>query len=212
MVSCAQHVSTRLEVKQYLWGLTLRSDRCCVSSGLSRCPFPLLCLLPWMDGAGPLPLRGDWRFRAGPRSLPPLTHFQCRTTSMTFTALQGRVVHLQGKQTNMEAAGVQVYRPCSFECLWVWHHSISNFVAVQYVIVYGTLCVQVRDSEGSFTNSESFFSCVLCSILVSVVYYFLLYRYLLMILKTLVLQSRTILQSKSTIIRRTACLITDYFL
>ncbi|XP_013866349.1 microphthalmia-associated transcription factor isoform X6 [Austrofundulus limnaeus] len=35
---------------------------------------------------------------------------------MTFTALQGRVVHLQGKQTNMEAAGVQVYRPCSFDC------------------------------------------------------------------------------------------------
>lgn len=60
---------------------------------------PLLCSAVALDGAGPLPgtLCGDWRFQAGPRSLPPLTHFQRCTTSMTFIALQGREVHLQEK-------------------------------------------------------------------------------------------------------------------
>lgn len=70
-----------------------RVDGQCVSSG--RLPSPLRCC-SW---AGPLSwtLCGDWRFQAGPRSLPPVTHFQRCTTSMTFIALQGRVVHLQEK-------------------------------------------------------------------------------------------------------------------
>ena len=60
---------------------------------------PLRCSAVSLDGAGPPPgtLSGDWRVQAGPRSLPPLTHFQRCTTSMTFIALQGRVAHLQEK-------------------------------------------------------------------------------------------------------------------
>lgn len=56
---------------------------------------PLRCC-SW---AGPLSwtLCGDWRFQAGPWSLPPVTHFQRCTTSMTFIALQGRAVHLEEK-------------------------------------------------------------------------------------------------------------------
>lgn len=77
---------------------------------------PLLCSAP--DGAGPLPgtLCGDWRFQAGPRSLPPLTHFQrCCTTSMTFTALQGRVVHLQEKTNKYGGC-----RSASVQTLLLW--------------------------------------------------------------------------------------------
>lgn len=38
------------------------------------------------DGAGPRTgtLCGDWRFQAGPRSLPPLTHFHCYTGQHDF--------------------------------------------------------------------------------------------------------------------------------
>lgn len=72
------------------------------------------------------------------RSLPPVTHFQLCTTSMTFIAVQGRVVHLQEKtkQTNMEAAGVQVYRPCSFDPVWVRCRSICDIVGMRSGMIF----------------------------------------------------------------------------
>lgn len=54
-------------------------------------------------------LSGDWRFQARPWSLPPVTHqhdFHWRPRAGGAPSGQ--------KQTNMEAVGVQVYRPCSF--------------------------------------------------------------------------------------------------
>ncbi|XP_024914988.1 microphthalmia-associated transcription factor isoform X5 [Cynoglossus semilaevis] len=79
------------------WPLAPSALLCCRRTG------PVLCL-------------GLWRLEIGGRAPvpPPLTHSE---RSMTFSALQGRVVHFHEKQTNMEAVGVRVHRPCSFDCL-----------------------------------------------------------------------------------------------
>lgn len=111
-----QHVSAHVSKRNTICVvLKQHIDGQCVSSG--RLHAPLFCFAVALHGAGPMPgtLRGDWSFQAGPWSLPSLTHFQRCTTSMTFTALQGRVVHLQGKTNKYGGC-----RSASVQTLFIW--------------------------------------------------------------------------------------------
>lgn len=73
-------------------------------------------------GAGPCPGLcvpiGDSR--------PGLGASPCDTPAWLSLAPKGGWCTFRKKQTNMEAVGVQVYRPCSYESQWVWKLGTSD--------------------------------------------------------------------------------------
>lgn len=123
---------TGVRVKQYLWGskATCRWTTACVSdrpahalssallrfaqTGLVLCPGLCVTIGESRPGPGASPL---WHtFSAAP---PAWLSLLSKGGWCTF-----RKKKKKKKQTKMEAVGVQVYRPCSFDCLWVWWRSI----------------------------------------------------------------------------------------
>lgn len=110
-------------VKQYLW-CVLREE--CVKAPSPLCSTSWGRTLSW-------PLCADWRFQAGPWSLPPVT------LSMTFTGVQGRAVHLQEKTNKHGGRG-----SASVQALLIWL-SVSMEPQPQILLA----CVTAWFSHGS---------------------------------------------------------------
>lgn len=111
--------------------------------GSGLLPSLWLCSAAAPDGASHLlrTLPGDWRFQAGPWSLPPLTHFQRCSASMTFTALQGRVVHLQEKNK-------QTWKPQECKCTDPAHLTVCEYgISVSLIMLTLTVCVRTLKYE-----------------------------------------------------------------
>lgn len=124
---CSTHVETRLWVKQYLRLRTACCWTACFHWALAL-SFSLLCC---GSGRGRSSASDSVRRLAIPGRVPeppPCDTLSVRPHQHDFHCCPRAGGTPSGeKQTNMEAAGVQVYRPCSFDFLWVQLFSISWF-------------------------------------------------------------------------------------
>lgn len=222
-VVCSARVDTCLQVKRYLWDLTRRADRRCVSSGLSLCPF---CPFLWTGlvlsfceaigdsrpGLGASPL---WHtFSAAPLTwLSPLSKggwCTFRENKQIWRLLECKCTdpaHLTACE--YETTASLILLRCSSTCFDVCSS------------VYNNLCTGTSEgqSEGSrYSQSSGRFlfmllnfrvSCLspLSDTLLNVCYKSIDGRYLFTFYTALALQSRMHLQSITT--RRALCLVTD---
>lgn len=107
--------STCLCVKQYL-GWVLREER-------AQSTF---------HQSGPDPVPGSaCRLETPGQALEPPP---CDTPAWLSLASKGGWCTFRKKQTNMEAVGVQVYRPCSYESRWVWKLGTSDTGALSILL------------------------------------------------------------------------------
>lgn len=79
--------------------------------------------------------------RPGPGASPLWHTFSAAPPAWLSLLSKGGWCTFREKQTNMEAVGVQVYRPCSFDCLWVWRLSICGIAAVHLGFILESICL-----------------------------------------------------------------------
>lgn len=149
--------------------LKRRVDEQRVSS--ERLPSPLLCLLHWTGLVLCLGLCvaiGD--LRLGPGASPLWHTFSAAPPAWLSLLSKGGWCTFRKKQTNMEAVGVQVYRPCSFNRLWVWRLSICDIVGMRkgMIVEFTGECTTPRERrcaernvcESTYNQSDSRFHLV----------------------------------------------------
>lgn len=136
--SSTPHMSTHV----LSWN-SICADGRCVSRGHLSSLFPCSAsLLPWtglVQCRGLCIAIGD--SRPGPGASPLWHTFSAAPPAWLSLLSKGGWCTFREKQTNMEAMGVQVYRPCSFDYLWVWHLRSSDVASVHRGTVYQSPCV-----------------------------------------------------------------------
>lgn len=129
-----RHSSAR--VKQYLWAFKVARWRtACFQWALA---FSSALPRHWMGPVVCLALCvaiGD--SRPGPGASPLWHTFSAAPPAwLSLLSKGGWCTFKKKKQTNMEAVGVQAYRPCSFESLWVRRLSICDIVGMRCGLIF----------------------------------------------------------------------------